>query len=376
MPANKKHHFVPRFHLKKFSSDGKSINLLNIPSNKVIIDANLTNQCYKNYFYGGDDKIEKSLGLIEGAAAKVFKDIIESSTFPKRYSKEHSNLLIHVLIQHARTSYAAEFLDETINNLAKHVIVSNNRIIQEDIDKVRITINNGGSLSVGIAALKWHLASDLHYKIVVCKQHSEFIMSDNPAIYYNQLFEKMDYLSAIGIVCKGLQIFIPLSPTHLLIFYDQACYKVGSKNSDLVILKDQADVDAINILQVVNASKNIYFNSANAAQISRLRSSFGLRRSEKSKMMIQPSWETEGERAELVISSKVSNKTGLKLGFIKPLKNAERFMAELRKSKNHPAIFPRNQQLLEDDREYQEAVKNKLNSPGGFFEFVRNKYQS
>lgn len=376
MPANKKHHFVPKFYLKNFSSDAKSINLFNIQSDKIVIGANLTNQCYKNYFYGDDDKIEKALGTIEGAAAHVFRDMVNFSKIPKKYSKEHTNLLIHILTQNGRTNYATDSINEIMDKFGKYILRPTENLSQEDIDSVKISLTNAGAFSVGISASSWHLASDLHYKIVKCKQGSEFITSDNPAIFYNQLFEEINYLSTIGIACKGLQIFIPVSPTILLIFYDQECYKVGSKNSDLVVLKDQSDVDSVNRLQIVNSSKNIYFKPATAAQISRLKSSIGLRRAEKSKMTVQPSWETETKRTELVISSKISNKIGLKLGFIKPLKRAELFMSDMKNSTTHPAFFPRNPQLLQDDREYQAAVKKKLYPSGCFFEFARNKYGS
>ena len=94
MPTNKKHHYVPRFHLKNFSSDGKLINLYNIASDKVIIGGNLKNQCYKDYFYGKEKRTEKALGVLEGAAAVVLKKIIGSGSLPSQYTDEYKLLLI------------------------------------------------------------------------------------------------------------------------------------------------------------------------------------------------------------------------------------------------------------------------------------------
>lgn len=52
MAKNKKQHFVPRFYLRKFSADGRSVNIWNLTNEKRIQGANLKNQCYKDYFYG------------------------------------------------------------------------------------------------------------------------------------------------------------------------------------------------------------------------------------------------------------------------------------------------------------------------------------
>lgn len=55
---NKKHHYVPRFYLKQFSSKPNRINIYNIKQKIFIEDAGLKNQCYKNRFYGADNELE------------------------------------------------------------------------------------------------------------------------------------------------------------------------------------------------------------------------------------------------------------------------------------------------------------------------------
>ncbi|HQM83160.1 MAG TPA: DUF4238 domain-containing protein, partial [bacterium] len=75
MPDNKKHHFVPRFYLKLFSENRKSINIFNLSSRKLIKNGCLKDQCYQDYFYGKDNKTEKDLSDIENEVSVFIKDI-------------------------------------------------------------------------------------------------------------------------------------------------------------------------------------------------------------------------------------------------------------------------------------------------------------
>jgi hypothetical protein len=95
---NKKHHFVPRFYLKRFSSDGKSINLYNLKSSGAILRANLKNQCYRDYFYGRKLDVERALAGVEDEAANLFRQIDHYGCLPPPHSPEHVELLLHILI--------------------------------------------------------------------------------------------------------------------------------------------------------------------------------------------------------------------------------------------------------------------------------------
>ncbi len=114
MPENKKHHYVPRFYLKRFSYNKKSISLYNLTSKRKIKNANLKNQCYKNYYYGKNQVIEHSLATIETKAAQIFINIDKTNELPLRYSSEHLVLIIFILAQYGRTKYSIDALDEMI----------------------------------------------------------------------------------------------------------------------------------------------------------------------------------------------------------------------------------------------------------------------
>ena len=372
MPANKKHHYVPKFYLKNFSIDNLSINVYNITRSKTIHQANLKNQCYKDYFYGKDDKVEKVLGGIEGVAASIFRTIIKEKKPPRPLTIEYMRLMLFVLIQHGRTTYAVDAMNEMTDTLAKKLLSANKSFNREDIENLKVSITEAGALSVANATSALHLTLDLQCKILMAKEGAEFITSDNPAVLYNQLFEELPYMSAIGLACKGLQIFLPISPSILLYYYDSECYKAGDRRTSTVFITEQRDMDNLNLLQFVNASKNIYFSDAQKARVSTLKSAITLRPTNKTKISTHPNWETDTHRSELWVSSKPSNKINMSLACIKTLNKALIFLENLSKQSSHPALIARNPALLNLDNEYRQSLK-KGKKYAHFFEFLRSK---
>ena len=74
MTKKKKHHYIPRFYLKRFSvnNEGKIIGLYN-HKNKIFIQrAPLKHQACENFLYGEDDEIENALAEMENDVARMF----------------------------------------------------------------------------------------------------------------------------------------------------------------------------------------------------------------------------------------------------------------------------------------------------------------
>src|SRR5438093_12750475 len=113
MPNNKKHHYVPKFYLKRFSvTESRSINIFNIPSRRSILDGNLGNQCYSNRYYGPTPVVENALSRIEGEAARVIAEIESSRQLPESNTADHFILISFVVFQAARTKASGEAADE------------------------------------------------------------------------------------------------------------------------------------------------------------------------------------------------------------------------------------------------------------------------
>jgi hypothetical protein len=72
------------------------------------------------------------------------------------------------------------------------------------------------------------MALDLRWKLLQNKTDLPFITSDHPAVRYNQFLEpRIRSGSNTGLVARGLQMFLPLSPKHVLVLFDSETYKVG-----------------------------------------------------------------------------------------------------------------------------------------------------
>lgn len=182
MPQNKKHHYVPRFYLKRFSPDGKSINIWNIQNEKRIVSANLKNQCYKDYFYGKDFEVEQALGQIEGEVARILPLIDQYGSPPPYGSDDHFMLILYVLMQYARTAYAADALDEMNDQMMKHLFATHAKSKGIDLTGLTIGIKDVARYSLGMTTQMYPILLDLDCKLLVNKSGVEFVTSDNPVV--------------------------------------------------------------------------------------------------------------------------------------------------------------------------------------------------
>ena len=112
MPENKKHHYVPKFYLRRFSRDKKTICLYNLPKQLHVVNASLRNQCYQDYFYGKEKTTESALAGMEGEIAQLYSLIDKYNSLPPPLSEHHVAMVMSVLIQYGRTKYQADALDE------------------------------------------------------------------------------------------------------------------------------------------------------------------------------------------------------------------------------------------------------------------------
>ncbi|MBN1364420.1 MAG: DUF4238 domain-containing protein [Syntrophaceae bacterium] len=370
MPFNKKHHYVPKFYLKRFTDNSKSINIFNIPSLRIIENASLKNECYKDYFYGEDLKFEKALSILEGKTAKVLQDISISNKLPPFPSPQYIVLLINVIMQEARTKFAADQIDELVDKNMKHLLEIQNGITQDDLSKIKIGLKKPARMAVSVAAQCHLMAMDLKCKLLTIGSNREFITSDNPVVYYNQYLEYRTFASNTGIASKGLEIFYPIDHKHLIVYYDADVYIVGNKKDKVIKLKKRRDIEMLNKLQYVNAGSNIYFHEKhpNFSKLKDLSSKY--RRKQKASFKAFVNEEKSEIRNELMGSSKEDVRIELNLSFIKVLRKAKKWRKKLQKQKEQPAVLIRNMQLYEKYHQFQELVKKGVYNSGDFHRFL------
>ncbi len=378
MPNNKKHHYVPRFYLKRFSKDGKTICLFNLKKSKKIISANLQNQCYQNYFYGKKLNFEYELSRLELEVANILRHIDQDKMLPFSVpaSSEYILLILFLLTQYGRTKYATEALNEITDKITKHILRLNAEKKDIDLSKVKIGIKDVAHFSTSTVAKCYPVILDLHCKLLINDTNVEFITSDNPMVLYNQFMSFQEHTSNIGLLSKGLQIFFPIDPKKLILLYDSKVYRVGNDRKNTIEIINPTDIHHINKLQVCSCLENIYFCDPNFDAESLYKRAFSYLRTTKSNVIFSPEFKDGDDKSELFSVSPVGIRTNLKLTFLTIRKSAKKWRDEFIKQKIQPAVVVRNRQTVEDFDEFVEAVKKGEYKPADFFEFIENKYSN
>lgn len=257
----KKHHFVPRFYLSAFQSAPKRINVLGVDTSLEVHDASLRDQCYQHKFYGRDDnKIEDALAVMEGHAARVLNSIQSTGMLPAEGSEEHGTLLAFVAFQLLRTTIVAKRVNTVIDKTTKQAHSRDQRFTSEELDAVQFGFDDPVIFALGNVPHMLMAISDLGSHLAVSSE-AAFITSDNPAFKYNQYCEDIDYQGITGALCRGFQIFFPLTPKLCLVLYDSDVYSVPRpERRARSSTPSTLDVDFMNVMQLVSADRNVYFS--------------------------------------------------------------------------------------------------------------------
>jgi hypothetical protein len=371
MPANKKHHYVPRFYLKRFALDGKSVCLYNFRLARAVTSANLSNQCYRDYMYGKQGEHEQRLSQLEGAFSQLLRNVLPSRHLPPRMSPDHESLCILTLLQFARTAHTADAMDEMADRMWKEVLSKDPRVDPAMLANVRIVNADPANFTVALMLRQYHLIMDLHYRLLVAAPGTEFITSDNPVVMYNQLMAFERHGSSTGLASKGLQIFFPLSPAHMLIFYDPAVYGCEPRRSAHTALVDSRDMDQLNVLQVAAALENVYYSGPTANVFRAVEAGKRYRRTNKAKIIKGPERKTATGSSQLVGMSRTDVRTDLELTFMRLLKPAKRWREQRKQPGLKQVSVVRNEWLIKEHERFSRFVDEGHYQPTEFQRYLR-----
>ena len=374
MPKYKKQHYVPRFYLKRFSYDERKVNIWNLQRKKTIYSANLKSQCYEDYFYAKEPEVEKVLGeTIECATAKILESIEMHSILPEPLSDEHYAILIYILTQYGRTKYAADSLNEMNDKLMRHINRGKASAEGIDIDQYQSFIQSAPLISLGITIQGYPLLLDLNYKLLVNETKVDFVTSDNPVVFYNQLFSFRENMSCTGVLTRGLQIFLPIDPVNVLVFYDPWIYSVERTRRRIVEVTLEKDVHEINTLQMCSALNCVYFRDK-ALDINLLyqKASPFLRQTKNNMNVIQEKG-TKNGKEEVIKVSREDIRTNLSLSFLRLKTRAKVWKWFFQKQRLQPVTVLRNKRLHKIYEEFRGCVKNGEYEIGNFPQYLLDK---
>lgn len=256
MAQNKNQHYVPRCYFKPFSfnKEGVVINMLNISSERLVEKASIGNQCSKNYFYGKDLRLENMLSKLEA----IYSRVVAKLERDKILSNDDLDVLrSFAFLQHMRTDQSIKTAQRQINDL-------NSAISNNGIDGEHPQLSNLHE-DVMIQSMKMWLEfrsvmDDLEICVCVANSKHEFITSDDPSIFTSKFILQKTKQHSFGFGSAGALFFLPLCPLYLLMCYDKNVYNVSLDKNKMIKLKKQ-DIYALNELQILRSSNNLYFYS-------------------------------------------------------------------------------------------------------------------
>lgn len=370
MAENKKQHYVPQFYMKFFSNDKIKINMFNLKREIKITDISLKRQCYKDYYYGEDLVLERNLSTWEGLWNKILSDISSKDNPPNINTPEYFMFIFFILIQNSRTKYSVDSLIELIESISKEIFDSKN-VKKEEFIKQELGIDNVPEYYMSIAVDSYPFLLDLKCKILKNHTSTEFIISDNPIVFYNQLMSFRKTINNVGTSNKGLQIFFPISPDTSILLYDKDVYKVGSNNKNIIEIRNVRDIYQINTLQVCSAYENIYFKNSQLDTKALFKKSKPFLRAVKSNTKVFP--KSNGKKKEKLIMMGIEEvRTNLKLSFLTIKKSHRDWLKEFKKLKQQPIVIFRNEDLKKYYDKFEEQVKIGKYKKQDFIKFCKD----
>ncbi|WP_171985038.1 DUF4238 domain-containing protein [Janthinobacterium sp. LM6] len=360
MADNKRHHYVPKFYLRGFSQDKKSINLLHVKSGKKILGVSLKSQCYRDYFYGKEDTHEKALGILEGVAAESLRRMVDARRPPSPHEQDFHTILIFLVVQSFRTGYQVDAVNEMTDKLLKHLLKEEAMAKSPDLDMSKLTISmkNASNMNVKSAFISYPLLIDLHWLLVKAVDDDEFVTSDTPVVFVNPLMGGINGMANVGIACKGLLLLFPLTPRWSLLMFDKAVYEIPKDFGDATSVDAlPTDVVQMNYLQAASCYENFYFFRDDLAAEKILAGAKRYRRIRKNTQSVFPGEETEKYRREIIFNSQEGIVMPLSFSFLKIRRQAIRWRTEFIQKKTRPALVVRDPSLFRLHNEYRELQK-------------------
>ncbi|MBB4223954.1 DUF4238 domain-containing protein [Variovorax guangxiensis] len=263
----KNQHFVPRLLLRHFTTGGaEEVQIFDSTRNRVR-SSSIRRVLSRNYFYDDDNTVEDFLAeKIESPAATAINAIVADPS--RAIEPGLPALLTFVAVQMARTpgtqSQALGLIDgfssvffEQLAELNGHPTEWMRNLKWRPTDERAMR----NQLLMRSTLNRW-LLEDLSWHVLSNGTELPFVISDHPAVHYNWYLRDCDDLSYTGITKRGVQIFLPLSPSITLALIDKSVYKFGEKGSSHTVLSDKRDIELLNSLQFRSRQDFVVFPSA------------------------------------------------------------------------------------------------------------------
>lgn len=266
----KKQHFVPQLILRRFATTvGKDarVNVYDIDRQQYRPNQNTRDVCSGNYTYDTDNSFEVFLSnQIESPAGNELERIAQATD--RVDPKPTAALLRFLLVQLARTREAYQS-GLAMTNASMQTVFAEmarlNGLDESTARKLRVVPSEPRVVMAYLAAYaatQYRLLSDLKLALVINCTTTEFVISDHPVFQYNWYLRESEHPLAGSIAVRGVQFFLPLSPSATCCLYDPAVYIYHDAMEGSVLVASEDDVRILNSFQAINAGSLLVARSA------------------------------------------------------------------------------------------------------------------
>lgn len=263
---NKYQHYVPRFYLRNFSNNEKSVGTYIFAQHKYVADAPIKKVCGRDFLYGEDLHIEKWFQNLEGIWAEIIREILSTGKMDITL-EQWAYLALFIYLSDVRTAYVADTVNEEINLMLRaqaklYREYKGMKISDEEIEKIKVTVDKPNLFALENMERIAEVVSDLSMVLLHNTSSRQFVTSDCPVVKYNQLFVARNYHRSYGYGQIGIQCFLPISPEYCLVLYDGEAYECKNKKNDVITINAPDQIIELNKLFVQNGRQALYFNNA------------------------------------------------------------------------------------------------------------------
>jgi Protein of unknown function (DUF4238) len=274
------HHYVPQFYFRHFTFGERRINLLLKGDGRLVRGASIKHQCARHNFYGSDE-IESLFCTLEGRHASAIRSVINAvwdDNAPRLNEEQLGWLFEAVVSQRGRTAIEIEkharptesilievfksylALAPNIKNRAKMIRAVEDGHVRIPNPPLRATL-----LATQAAMESVPLVTDLGPYVLCNHTDFPFIFGDAPVVLINTYCQNITSLGVLGLQTPGLQIFMPLDTSTMLMLIDEDAYDGYPRMSRTIEISDRSDISQLNALQLHHSCDTVYFADWNDA---------------------------------------------------------------------------------------------------------------
>lgn len=269
--ADKKNqHFVPQYYFRFFSNDKKFIPLIRLADGKIVPTASIRDQASKSYFYGDKD-MEERISELENLFLPPLRKLKDTKSFDQLSIEETVLAIQGVVFQRSRTLAARLDQESTAQEWADMMleiaINTSGKITEEDRARLKESFRAVPNMAEiqkiqMIEAVKnAQFLADLGMTVLKNRTNRSFIFGDAPVVFFNYFQKNIKNRGVLGMRNPGLQIYFPISPRTAIFLYDTNVYRPEVNKLSQIDVRQKADVDNLNMLQIHNSASAIYLNS-------------------------------------------------------------------------------------------------------------------